>query len=119
MTIGVKIPGPGGQPFDDMVLTNWPGFGDSVLTFTDAAWLVAPDASQGDPFDPVWAAGDGRVLIGQFSTRDGSAIQGTMLLQYISNNVVGQSVVSFHHVPGPGALWLLGATSLLGSRRRP
>jgi len=80
VTIGVKIPGPGGQPFDDMVLTNWPGFGDSVLTFTDAASLVAPDAPQGDTFDPVWAAGDGRVLIGQFSTRDGSAIQGTMLL---------------------------------------
>ncbi len=28
------------------------------------------------------------------------------------------AVVSFFHVPGPGALWLLGAMGLLGSRRR-
>ncbi len=120
VTIGVKVvgPGPGEQPFDDMVLSNWPGFGDSVLLVTDGGWAVSPVDPQGDPFDPVWAAGDGRVLIGQFSTLDGVGIQGTMLLQYISNDVAGQSVVSFFHVPGPGALWLLGAAGLLGSRRR-
>ncbi len=78
--------------------------------------MVTP-SDPGDPFHPFYGAGDGSVLIGQFSTADGTAIQGTMLLQYVSNGVNGQSVVSFF-VPGPGALWLLGAAGLLGSRRR-
>ncbi len=39
-----------------------------------------------------------------------------MLLEYIGNGVVGQSVVSFF-VPGPGALWLLGAAGLMSQRR--
>jgi len=45
-------------------------------------------------------------------------VGGTMLLGIITNGVVGQAVVSFFHVPGPGPLWLLGAAGLLGRRRR-
>jgi len=118
VAIGVKR-WPNFQPDDQMMLTlDWPGFGESTLETSNAGWAITPLDPQGDPFDPIWVAGDGRVLIGQFSTVNGSAIQGTMLLQYISNNVVGQSIVSFFHVPGPGALWLLGAAGLLGRRRR-
>jgi len=102
-----------------MVLTSeWPGFEASTLETSNAGWEITPLDPQGDPFNPDFFAGDGRVRIGQFSTLDGSAIQGTMLLQYISNNVVGQSVERFFHVPCPGALWLLGATGLFGSRPR-
>ncbi len=123
VTIGVKFVGTllGGQPVDELVLTTaWPGFGPSVLAMTDAAWAITPDNAQGNPFDAVNSfPGNGQILIGQFSTANGTSFQGTMLLQYISNGVSETSVVSFFHVPGPGALWLLGAMGLLGSRRRP
>ena len=102
VTIGVKSfnpndPGnPEGQPEDDMVLgSSWPGFGPGTLELTQSGWLVGGSPDQGDPFDPDFVAGDGRVLIGQFSTADGSAIQGTMLLDYVSNGVDTQSVESF------------------------
>ena len=123
-TIGVKqliaIGGPGpGQPEDLLTLT--PGLapieGTQFFT-TTGGWAIIPDAAQADPFNPDFFAGDGRVLIGQFSTADGTAIRGTMLISFVSNDVIGTVVVSFFHVPGPGALWLLGAMGLLGSRRR-
>jgi hypothetical protein len=118
VTIGVKH-WPNFQPDDQMILTlDWPGFGESTLATSSEGWAVTPIDAQGDPFDPSYFAGDGLVLIGQFSTVDGVGIEGTMLLQYISNGGVGQSVVSFFHVPGPGALWLVGAAGLLGRRRR-
>ncbi len=95
------------------------GITGTSLATTLSGWAITAGEPAADPFNPDFFAGDGRVLIGQFSTADGSAIQGTMLLQYISKGVVGQSVVSFFvPVPGPGALWLLGAVGLLGSRRR-
>ena len=93
-------------------------FDDIQLGCTTCGWAVTPIDPQGDPFNPDYFAGDGRALIGQFSTADGSAIQGTMLLQYISNGVTEQSVVSFLHVPGPGVLALLGLAGLMGTRRR-
>ena len=119
VTIGVKR-WPNFQPDDQMVLTTlWPGFGASTLVTSDAGWTVTPLDPQGNPFDAVNSfPGDGRVLIGQFSTVMGTAISGTMLLQYVSNGISGGSFVSFFHVPAPGALWLLGAMGLLGSRRR-
>ncbi len=121
VTIGVKCVGeaPGCQPKDNMTISaGFPGFGPSVLMTSQAGWAVTPLEPAADPFNPDFFAGDGRVLIGQFSTADGTGIEGTMLLQFVSNGVVGLDVVSFFHVPGPGALWLLGATGLLGSRRR-
>ena len=98
--------------------TGWPGFGPSELTTTEAAWAITPDNPQGDPFDPGTFPGNGQVLIGQFATADGSAIAGTMLLQFISNGAVGQAVVSFYHVPSPGALAMMGVAGLIGTRRR-
>ncbi len=120
VTIGVKAVGPNSQPFDHMVIiSGFPGVSGTQLYTTYSGWAITPGEPAADPFNPDFFAGDGRVLIGQFSTADGSAIQGTMGLQYISDGVVGQSVVSFFvPVPGPGALWLLGAVGLLGSRRR-
>ena len=118
VTIGIKTYIPG--PYEDqLVLTSdWPGFGESTLATSNAGWAVTPIDPQGDPFNPNFVTGDGRVLIGQFSTVDGLAIQGTMLLAFFSNGNYAESVVSFYHVPGPGAWALLGATGLLGSRRR-
>ncbi len=119
VTIGVKAVGVGAQPDDQMVLTaDWPGFGASTLATTNAGWAVTPIDPQGDPFDPIWAAGDGRTLIGQFSTLDGTAIQGTMLLSFISNGVGAEAVVSFLHVPGPGCLAALGLWGLSFQGRR-
>ena len=118
VTIGVKH-WPNFQPDDQMILTlDWPGFGQSTLATSHEGWAVTPIDPQGDPFDPLYFAGDGRVLIGQFSTFDGSAIQGTMLLSFLSNGGYAQSVVSFYHVPGAGAWAMLGTIVLLGSRRR-
>ncbi len=123
-TIGVKLriapggPGPG-QTEDLLTLT--PGFAPiegTQYSNTTGGWALIPDAGQADPFNPGFVGGDGRVLIGQFSTADGTAIRGTMLLRIQSNDIITFAVVSFYHVPGPGALWLLGAAGLLGSRRR-
>ncbi len=119
VTIGVKSEGPpNGQPADNTMLTpGWPGFGSSVLSTNSQSWFLFPGEPQGDPFDPVNCfPGDGRVLIGQFSTQNGFAIQGTMLLQFLSNGVNEQQVVAFVHdflgmqhfvdatnCPGPGS----------------
>ncbi len=86
---------------------------------TIAGWAIIPDAPQADPFNSDYGGtGNGQSLFAQFATADGSAIRGTMLIGYISNGVSIDAIVSFYHVPGPGALWLLGAAGLLGSRRR-
>ncbi len=120
VTIGVKCVGdPPCQQIDRMFFTpGWPGFGPAALRLTNDAWALTPGSPASDPFNPDYFAGDGRVLIGQFSTLDGTAIQGTMRQHITSNGQAGsQAVVSFF-VPGPGALWLLGAMGLLGRRRR-
>jgi len=103
VTIAVKCVGdPPCQPIDNMVITaGFPGFGPSVLMTSHEGWAITPIEPAADPFNPDFFAGDGRVLIGQFSTVDGSGIEGTMLLQYTSNNVFGQSVVSFQHMLDP------------------
>ena len=122
MTIGVKAVGEGYQPMDELVIT--PGFPTgitgSVLAGTDFGWAITPTAPQGDPFNPPFSfPGNGQILIGQFSTLDGSAIQGTMLLQFVSNGKAGAAVVSFLHViPGPGGLSAVALFCALGARRR-
>ncbi len=125
VTIGVKAlispPGGPGPGQTEDILTLTPGFGPitgTSFSTTTGGWAIIPNAGQANPFNPDFVGGDGRVLIGQFSTADGTAIRGTMLARYVSNDTVGFAVVSFYHVPGPGALWLLGAAGLLGSRRR-
>ncbi len=120
VTIGVKQVGPNGQPADSMTITpGFPGVIGTALSTNESGWALTPDEPAADPFNPDFAAGNGNVLIGQFSTANGSAISGTMLLQFTSNGQAGaQAVVSFFHVPTPGALALLGAAGLVGARRR-
>ena len=94
-----------------------------VSTLQDAGWAVTPNSPQGNPFDAVNSfPGDGRILIGQFATADGTSIQGTMLLQFTSNGVAGvQAVVGFNSIPAPGALAMMGSaglSGLFGTRRR-
>ena len=101
-----------------MVLTSeWPGFEASTRETSNAGWEITPLDPQGDPFNPDFFAGDGRVLIGQFSTLDGSAIQGTMLLHYVSNGVSHATVETFF-LPGPGGLPAVVLFCALGTRRR-
>ena len=102
-----------------ILVAGWPGFRADVLETSTTGWAVTPDDPQGDPFDPANSfPGNGQILIGQFSTANGTSIQGTMLLQYFSNDVVESSVVSFFHVPSPGALAMMGVAGLIGTRRR-
>jgi hypothetical protein len=122
VTIGVKSVGPGAQPQDDLVLTPcWPGFGPSSISTGDCnvGWAVTPGDPQADPFNPDYFAGNGHVLIGQYSTADGTAISGHMVILFRSNGVT-QIVynASFYHVPGPGALGVLATAELFGTRRR-
>ena len=126
VSIGVKQVGPSadgnpGQPFDNLTLTpGWPGFGPSNLTFTNAGWAVTPNEPQADPFNPDFFDGDGRVLIGQYATADGTGIQGTMLMRFFGNGQHStQAYVKWEHqIPTPGALSLLGIAGLVGLRRR-
>ncbi len=121
LTIGAKAFGPGfpAGPNQMVFTPGFPSFGPSSLRVTNGAYAVNPSLSQGDPFDPQWAGGaDGRVLIAQLSTLDGTGISGTMVVQYTSDGVGAQQKVSFFHVPSPGALALLGTVGLIGARRR-
>ncbi len=116
VTIGVKSVGQGGQPADDLTVTpGFPPLTGGHISTTTAAWAVTPVSPQGDPFDPVCFPGNGRILIGQFSTETGSAIQGTMLILVRSDGVVELVYVSFgggvtfqwivddDNCPGPGS----------------
>jgi hypothetical protein len=120
VTIGVKAVGEGYQPLDTLTIT--PGFPigitGSSLAGTTFGWAVIPTAPQGDPFDAANSfPGNGQILIGQFSTANGTSIKGTMLVQYVSNGQSGTSIVSFG-LPTPGTLALFGAAGLIGRRRR-
>ncbi len=101
---------------DQLVISAGMNHPDGSAIQTEVAgWYVPPDAPQANPFDPVNSfPGDGRVLIGQFSTLDGTGIEGTMLLQYTSNNVFGQSVVSFQHMVAPPCPWDMDGTTYVG-----
>ena len=124
VTIGVKqliAPGGPGPGQTEDLLTITPGFGPiegTSFSTTTGGWAIIPDAAQADPFNPDFFAGDGRVLIGQFATADGTGFSGTMLLRFVANSQVTQNYVSFFHVPAPGAVALLGMAGLRGSRGR-
>ncbi len=124
MTIGVKAVGdPPFQPFDNLAITPKfpnPGLTGNFIGGTNLGWAVIPTDPQGDPFDAANSfPGNGQILIGQFSTADGSHISGTMLIGYVSNGVSGTSYVSFGFpIPTPGAFAMLGVAGLIGTRRR-
>ena len=131
VTVGVKqlnVPiadggqGPNGPGQNEDLLTlapDFPSLSGTQISTTISGWAIVPDFAQADPFNPDFVAGNGQVLIAQFSAQNATSISGTFLLQFVSNNVPGsQAVVSFFHVPTPGALALLGAAGLVGGRRR-
>jgi len=124
VTIGVDLLDPngdnGGQPEDFMFTApGWSGFGPSSLVVTNSAWTLLPGARQANPFDPAFVAGDGRVLIAQLATTNGTGFEGTVLLQYMSGGTPGQAVASFTHlIPGPGGLALLAIAGICRRRRR-
>ena len=118
VTIGAKV---SSSAFPDatVITPGFPPLTGTSLSTDASGWAITPIDPQGDPFNSDYGGpGNGQILIGQFSTLDGSAIEGTMRIRGTSNGINFESVVSFYHVPGPGALWLLGAAGLLGSRRR-
>ena len=125
LTIGVKMTGPGGQPFDGTTLVGnlpVPLAGTSFGT-TNGSWAILGPLAQGNPFDPINSfPGNGQLLIGQFSAVATTAligIQGTFLLQYMSDGAVTGTFETFEHfIPTPGALGLLGLAGLLSTRRR-
>jgi len=101
---------------DELVITaGMPQLNGGEIQTTVEGWAVTPDAPQADPFDPVNSfPGDGRIIIGQFSTADGLAIQGTMLIQYFSDGAFGLSVVSFEHTLADPCPWDMDGTAYVG-----
>ena len=101
-----------------LISPGWPAGGivGSVFTTVSSGWVVTPFAPQGNPFDPANSfPGTGQILLAQFSTADGTEIHGTLLLKFVGS---AQAYVGFTSIPAPGALALLGAAGLVGTRRR-
>jgi hypothetical protein len=94
------------------------GFGNSTLGGNNLGWANTPADPNTDPFNPQFVNGNGQVLIGQFTTTNGTGISGMFRVLVVSNGVSTQLNVSFFHVPSPGALALLGAAGLIGRGRR-
>ena len=125
VTIGVEIfdidGDGGGQPQNFTLMTpGWPGFGPGSLSTMISGWFVLPFSPQANPFDPTYVAGDGRTLIAQLATTDGTGFEGTMLVSFMDSfGVPGSTQATFTHViPAPGTLVLLGLAGLFGRRRR-
>ena len=114
VTIGKKV-----STGDQLTITpGFPGVNGTQVSTNSSGWAVTPNNPQGNPFDAANSfPGNGQILIGQFSTANGFGIAGTMLLQFVSNGVPGQAVVSFA-LPTPGALAMMGVAGLIGVRRR-
>jgi len=122
VTIGVKTRGSGGSGGinvpDQLTLTpTFPDIGTGPFILTNDSWAVTPANAQSNPFNPTYAAGDGSILIGQFSSADTSTFAGVWLWRAASNGVVIQGVQSFYYVPG-GAGWVVIGVAGLGGRRR-
>jgi hypothetical protein len=94
-TIGMKSVAPGVEDLTELV--NMPPLTGSQISTTNSSWaLIPPNSAQGNPFDPVHSfPGNGRILIGQFSTTNGSKIVGSFLMQFVSDGVVTAVVGSF------------------------
>ncbi len=73
-----------------LLLPPWPGFEAATLSMTNAGWFITPVDAQGAPDN------DGRVLLGQF-TSDGSGIEGSFLIQFVTGGVHMQGAVGFCH----------------------
>ena len=104
VTIGVKSfnvsdPGvPEGEPEDNLiVVAGFPGFGDTTLEGDRVGWAVVPIHAQGDPFNPDFVAGDGRVLIMQLATLDGVGFEGSFNVQVSGDEGFELIPVSFTH----------------------
>ncbi len=108
VTIGVKSVGqPNGQPVDNTILTpNYPPIKGNQKFSDSSGWAITPVDPQGNPFDPVNSfPGNGQILIAQFSTADGFAIEGQFLISAISNGTAMQAQVSFQHMLEPPCPW--------------
>ncbi len=119
VTIGAKVTS---AAFPDATVQTpgLPQIAGTAFATNSAGWAVTPIDPQNDPWNTDYGGpGGGQILLGQFSTTLGNVISGTFLIQFVSNGVPGQqSVVSFVHIPTPGALALLGTAGLIGARRR-
>jgi hypothetical protein len=104
VTIGVKSfnvnnPGvPEGQPEDVLTFAAlWPGFGPSSLVFPETAYHVNADFVQGNPYNPDFVRGDGGILIGQFSTENGTGFTGDLQFNLLENGSIQHQFFSFVH----------------------
>jgi len=101
------------------ITPGFPGLTGPSLWTVSSGYAVTPNSPQGNPFDAVNSfPGNGQVLIGQFSTADGTGIGGTMLLKLGPSGT--QDYGSFF-LPAPGTLAMMGMTGvagLFGTRRR-
>jgi len=116
VTIGAKQFTPS-LPDNTVLTPGFPPLTGTGLFTNSSGWAVTPIDPQGDPFNTDYSSGNGQILIGQFSTANGTDVAGTFLIQYVSNGVTGQAVVSFI-CPAPSALALLGTAGMFGARRR-
>jgi MYXO-CTERM domain-containing protein len=121
-TIGLKSTTPGVP--DVTPLSNMPTLGSNAGPFvtsvftTNGAWgAVPPTAPQADPWAPESNGGPGQVLIGQFSTTNGTGFYGSFVISFVADGQTAQAAVSFAW-PAPGTLALLGLAGLTSTRRR-
>jgi hypothetical protein len=131
ISFGVKIFGTYsnvvGQPYNssEIFIAGDLAFTASALTSLSGGWAPTGLSPLGLPDNPnivgganSFGPGVGSVLIGQFTTSNGTDIQGTVNVQVLSNGnlitLTNQSV----NLPTPGALALLGTAGLIGTRRR-
>ena len=95
---------------------DWSDFENNGGTiWTDnGTWFATPDDAQ------VHDPGDGRILIGQFTTSADDGVMGVINLQ--GKNADGSNwnaiCVEFNTFPAPGSLALLGLAGLAARRRR-
>ena len=92
---------------------NWDDFEDNggAIWTDNGSWFATPDDNQ------VHDPGDGRILIGQF-TSDSFFATGTVSLQGKNADGSNWSAYSVSWIPAPGALALLGLAGLASRRRR-